>query len=270
MPPQDLLLGARRSSGRCRGWGHHRRKVSRDCEIQTSEKVGVCDEDSKRADEEVVREIRCNEEEINAEEVRACSARLDGCPSPPTSPWNLQTHRSSLTKRYWPSRFSHLSSTLPTTGIRPRGATIFKNHGTILPSDTHPTPWHLHELPGCFWPHCFFFEGSHPARATDAKDVFKDATFFPIRSREEAQLSSAAACTLRLDEKYPLVLYPARGFQRGDDNKGQLTHGMSDFASDENREKYPVSSSPRSAPPRISGWISSGSRTTPIMVPPKP
>lgn len=40
-------------------------------------------------------------------------------------------------------------------------------------------------------------------------------------------------------EKYPLVLFLHGAGERGDDNSRQLVHGCKDFASDENRTKYP-------------------------------
>lgn len=41
------------------------------------------------------------------------------------------------------------------------------------------------------------------------------------------------------NQKYPLVLFLHGAGERGDNNSAQLVHGMKDFASDENRAKYP-------------------------------
>lgn len=41
------------------------------------------------------------------------------------------------------------------------------------------------------------------------------------------------------DKKFPLVIFLHGAGERGDDNEAQLVHGMKDFASDANREKYP-------------------------------
>ncbi|QDU95628.1 carboxylesterase family protein [Lignipirellula cremea] len=41
-------------------------------------------------------------------------------------------------------------------------------------------------------------------------------------------------------KKYPLVLFLHGAGERGNDNRKQLMHGLNDFASPENREKYPA------------------------------
>ena len=42
------------------------------------------------------------------------------------------------------------------------------------------------------------------------------------------------------ERKYPLVLFLHGAGERGNDNRAQLVHGMSDFARDENRSRYPA------------------------------
>ncbi|MDX1943955.1 MAG: prolyl oligopeptidase family serine peptidase [Pirellulaceae bacterium] len=42
------------------------------------------------------------------------------------------------------------------------------------------------------------------------------------------------------NKKYPLVVFLHGAGERGNDNKRQLVHGMADFASDANMEKYPA------------------------------
>lgn len=77
------------------------------------------------------------------------------------------------------------------------------------------------------------------AFAADPKDAYEAKTFtaadgfkLPYRIMAPAKIEPG--------KKYPLVIFLHGAGERGTDNAVQLVHGMSDFASAENREKYPA------------------------------
>jgi len=76
------------------------------------------------------------------------------------------------------------------------------------------------------------------AFAADPKTVFEARTY---DSPNGGQLKYRLMTPENYDpkQKYPLVLFLHGAGERGDDNTVQLVHGMKDFASDENRAKYP-------------------------------
>jgi predicted peptidase len=76
------------------------------------------------------------------------------------------------------------------------------------------------------------------AVAADPKTVFEARTY---ESPNGGQLKYRLMMPENYDskQKYPLVLFLHGAGERGDDNTVQLVHGMKDFASDENRAKYP-------------------------------
>jgi len=73
----------------------------------------------------------------------------------------------------------------------------------------------------------------------DDRDAFEARTYanangqkLPYRLLKPAKFDPS--------QKYPLVVFLHGAGERGDDNKVQLVHGMADFASPANREKYPA------------------------------
>jgi predicted peptidase len=74
--------------------------------------------------------------------------------------------------------------------------------------------------------------------AADTKTVFEARTYqSPNGDKLLYRLMTPANYDAK--QKYPLVLFFHGSGERGDDNTAQLVHGMKDFASDENRAKYP-------------------------------
>lgn len=77
------------------------------------------------------------------------------------------------------------------------------------------------------------------AFAADPKEVYEAKVFtgaegfkLPYRIMPPAKIEPG--------KKYPLVLFLHGAGERGTDNAIQLVHGMTEFASDENRQKYPA------------------------------
>lgn len=75
--------------------------------------------------------------------------------------------------------------------------------------------------------------------AADDRDAFEARTYanpagqkLPYRLLKPAKYDP--------NQKYPLVVFLHGAGERGTDNKVQLVHGMADFASPANREKYPA------------------------------
>lgn len=76
------------------------------------------------------------------------------------------------------------------------------------------------------------------ALGADAKKVFEPHVFDgPGGAKLPYRLMQPKDYNLK--QKYPLVLFFHGAGERCGDNLIQLVHGMSDFAKDENREKYP-------------------------------
>lgn len=75
--------------------------------------------------------------------------------------------------------------------------------------------------------------------AADARDVCEPRVF---EGGEGKKLNYRLLKPLHYvaTERYPLVLFLHGGGEKGDDNVSQLIHGMNDFSSDVNREKYPA------------------------------
>jgi predicted peptidase len=74
--------------------------------------------------------------------------------------------------------------------------------------------------------------------AADVKEVFQARTYRDCQGNElryRLMLPANYNCC----QSYPLVVFLHGAGERGDDNVAQLVHGMKDFASDENRAKYP-------------------------------
>lgn len=76
-----------------------------------------------------------------------------------------------------------------------------------------------------------------PAAAADVKDLYEARVF----KTDTGELSYRLLKPKDYDPKvkYPVVLFLHGAGERGSDNAKQLVHGMKDFASDENRAKYP-------------------------------
>ena len=79
-----------------------------------------------------------------------------------------------------------------------------------------------------------------PSFAADPAKVFEGRKFQPLA--EGPALNYRLMMPIEYDpmKKYPVVLFLHGAGERGDDNGKQLVHGMADFASDENRVKYPA------------------------------
>jgi len=65
----------------------------------------------------------------------------------------------------------------------------------------------------------------------EARTLEEGKAAIPYRLLKPAKLDAKKA--------YPLVVFLHGAGERGDDNKAQLRHGVKDFASDANREKFP-------------------------------
>ena len=79
-----------------------------------------------------------------------------------------------------------------------------------------------------------------PLSAADPAKVFEGRKFQPLA--DGPALNYRLMMPIEYDpmKKYPVVLFLHGAGERGDDNAKQLVHGMADFASDENRVKYPA------------------------------
>jgi predicted peptidase len=77
------------------------------------------------------------------------------------------------------------------------------------------------------------------APAADALDHFSARTY---KNEKQAVLLYRLMQPegYQAEKKYPLVIFLHGAGERGNDNFAQLKHGMRDFASDENRKKYPA------------------------------
>jgi len=87
-----------------------------------------------------------------------------------------------------------------------------------------------------------FFAGLLAGSATHAQEAtsFQPHTFRGSDDSElKYQLLSPAAAAQPGDEKFPLVLFLHGAGERGSDNKAQLKHGTSNFASEAARQKFP-------------------------------
>ena len=82
---------------------------------------------------------------------------------------------------------------------------------------------------------------SNTASAADPRDRFEARQFeSPTGGNLNYRLLLPKNFKSGDETKYPLVLFLHGAGERGDDNRVQLIHGMSDFASDEVMEKYPA------------------------------
>lgn len=73
-----------------------------------------------------------------------------------------------------------------------------------------------------------------------AQDVYEPRVFTNAKGEKlNYRLMRPAGYDPKGDKKYPLVLFLHGAGERGDDNAKQLIHGAKDFASTENRQKYP-------------------------------
>lgn len=77
-----------------------------------------------------------------------------------------------------------------------------------------------------------------PVYGQDPLDHFEKKTY---TNDSEGKLLYRMMSPAKVEEgkKYPLVIFLHGAGERGDNNTAQLVHGMKDFASKENREKYP-------------------------------
>ena len=83
-----------------------------------------------------------------------------------------------------------------------------------------------------------FFAATGMARADEPLDRYEAREF----ERGQAKLKYRLLQPKNYDKtkKYPLVLFLHGAGERGDDNKAQLVHGMTDFASDDVMDKHPA------------------------------
>ena len=81
------------------------------------------------------------------------------------------------------------------------------------------------------------FSLTSAARAADPKEVFEAKVFEGFAGKLPYRLMKPK--DYDAGKKYPLVLFLHGAGERGEDNTVQLVHGMADFASEENRAKYP-------------------------------
>ena len=88
----------------------------------------------------------------------------------------------------------------------------------------------------CFFASLLASSATHAQEATS----FQPHTFRGSDDSElKYQLLSPAAAAQPGDEKFPLVLFLHGAGERGSDNKAQLKHGTSNFASEAARQKFP-------------------------------
>ncbi|NBO91098.1 MAG: phospholipase [Planctomycetia bacterium] len=75
------------------------------------------------------------------------------------------------------------------------------------------------------------------SRAADLEKLLEKRTF----TKDKAMLPYRLMKPDGYDgtKQYPIVIFLHGAGERGNDNKAQLKHGIKDFASDENRKKYP-------------------------------
>jgi predicted peptidase len=90
------------------------------------------------------------------------------------------------------------------------------------------------------------------ARAADLDKLLEKRTF----TKEKASLPYRLMKPEGYDgtKEYPLVIFLHGAGERGTDNKAQLVHGIKDFASDENRKKYPCFLVVPQCPPHPKRW----------------
>jgi predicted peptidase len=76
--------------------------------------------------------------------------------------------------------------------------------------------------------------------AADPAKVFEARAFQPEADGPKLNYRLMSPIEYDRTKQYPLVVFLHGAGERGDDNTKQLVHGMADFASDENRLKYPA------------------------------
>ena len=76
--------------------------------------------------------------------------------------------------------------------------------------------------------------------AEDVSQAFVAKEFKPQADGPSLQYRILSPANYDANQKYPVVLFLHGAGERGDDNLAQLKHGMSEFAKEETRKKFPA------------------------------